>query len=175
MKVQPFTPFPRALNDSVDSISASARRTRLPTRVLAAALVIGLPLLQAGSASAGDQVLEIPQVVATPAARHSNRSVPDLYDTAPAGADATAGTSHSAPPPATLAANSESYPPDPNVGSISDYQNQPGENGRRPSIALGGGRPRSEPPASMTTSLIVGGILVGIMAWEIASAHHHHR
>jgi hypothetical protein len=59
---------------------------------------------------------------------------------------------------------------------MSDYQNQPGENGQPPSIAMGGGGSgRSEPQGSMTANLIIGGILVGMMAIEIASAHHHHR
>ncbi|MGD0288864.1 MAG: hypothetical protein ABSC63_04285 [Candidatus Binataceae bacterium] len=107
-----------------------------------------------------------------------------MYDTAPAydanGAtgspsDAAAGTSNPAPPPTALAANSEPYPPDPNLGSIDDYQNQPGENGQRPSIALGGGGSRPEPATSMTANLILGGILVGMIALEVASAHHRHR
>jgi hypothetical protein len=151
--------------------------------MLAAILAIGLPLLQTAPAAAGE-VLEIPQVVATlPAATHSHKPhshrhrapVPD--DTAlSSNANWRAETpTEPLPPPAEVAANSESYPPDPNVGSISDYQNQPGENGQRPSVAFGGGGGRSEPQGSMTTNLIIGGIIVGMIAMEIASAHHHHR
>jgi hypothetical protein len=175
MKFQAFNPFPHASHDSVYGISARARRARMPARVLAAMLAIGLPLLQVAPAVAGEQVLEIPQVIATPARARSHRSAPDLYDAAPASyADATAGTSDPAPSPATVAANSESNPPDPNVGSISDYDNQPGENAQRPSIAFGGGARRSEPPASMTTELILTGLIVGMVALEIASSHHRH-
>jgi hypothetical protein len=158
---------------------------RVTAWLLAAVLALGLPLTQTVPAIAGEQVLEIPQLIAPPTAPPSHRRVPDLYDTTPTppsdvDAYASGGTSTDAiapnpQPPAKIAANSESYPPDPNVGSIDDYQNQPGENGRRPSIALGGGRSRSEPPASMTANLILGGILVGIVALEIASAHHRHR
>ena len=37
----------------------------------------------------------------------------------------------------------------------------------------GGGGYRTR--GSMAADLIIGGILVGMMALEIASAHHHHR
>jgi hypothetical protein len=178
MKVQSSNPFPRTSPDSVysvrvDGISARARRARMPARVLASVLAIGL--LQAAPALAGDQVLEIPQLIATPATVRSHRRIPDLYDTVPASnADAAAGTSAPAPPPAKVAANRESYPPDPNLGSIDEYQNQPGENGQRPSFAFGGGGRRSEPPGSITSAdLIIGGIILGMVALEVASAHHH--
>ena len=175
MKVQAFNPFPHTSHDSVYSLSRRAHRPHIAERALAVVLAIGLSLLPVAPAVAGEQVLEIPQVIATPATPRSPRSAPDLYDTTPAyGADATAAASDPAPPPTTVAANTESYP-DPNVGSISDYQNQPGENGQRPSIALGSGARRSEPPASMTTNLILGGILIGMVALEIAAAHHRHR
>jgi hypothetical protein len=178
MKRQPLNPFAQTLHDSVDHISTPLRGPK-PTRLLIAILALGLPLMQTVPALAGEQVLEIPQSVAIPAAP---RHVPDLYDTIPptssdADAYAAAGTPADAPapPPASVAANSPSYAPDPNLGSIDDYQNQPGENGRPPSFALGGGGTRPEPPASMTTNLILGGILVGMVALEIASRHQRHR
>ena len=88
-----------------------------------------------------------------------------------ADAYANAGNAEPAPPPAAVAENS--YPPDPNVGSINDYQNQPGENGQPPSFAMGGGGRRAEPQGSMTTNLILGGLFVGMVAYEIAASHHH--
>lgn len=188
MKSRTLNPFPHTPHDSVNRVSRRPRRFYRPARVLAAMLAFGLPLLQIVPAIAGEQVLEVPQVIAkpdSPPSRPSSyRNVPDLYDTAPAydanGAtgspgDAAAGTSDPAPPPTALAANSEPYPPEPNLGSIDDYQNQPGENGQRPSIALGGGGSRPEPATSMTANLILGGILVGMIALEVASAHHRHR
>jgi hypothetical protein len=87
-----------------------------------------------------------------------------------ANAYSTAGSADPAPPPAVA---ENSGPPDPDVGSINDYNNQPGENGQRPSFALGGGGPRYEPQRSMTSSLILGGLLVGMVAYSIASHHHH--
>jgi hypothetical protein len=187
MKRQTLNPFPHTPHDSVNRGSRRTRCFHLPARVLAAMLTIGLPLMQIAPAIAGEQVLELPQVIANPAnppsSPNSYRSVPDLYDTAPGyDANGTVGTSREAtsapdpaPPPTAVAANSEAYPPDPNVGSIDDYQNQPGENGQRPSIALGRGGSRPEPATSMTANLILGGILVGMIALEVASAHHRHR
>jgi hypothetical protein len=190
MRVQDFNPFPHASPASVDGISACARRSLVLTSMLAAMLAIGLPLLQIAPATAGE-VLEIPQVIATPSPvvahrhrAHSRRHHAVGPDDAALSSDAdwTAVTPTEAtapaeplPPPAKVAANSRSYPPDPNVGSINDYQNQPGENGQPPSIVMRGGGGRSEPQGSLTTNLIIGGILVGMMALEIASAHHHHR
>jgi hypothetical protein len=193
MKVQDFNPFPHASPDSVDGISRRARRSRMSACALAAVLAVGLPLLQIAPAATGE-VLEVPQVVAipSPAAAHPHKAhshrrrhrMVDPYEaarssnadwTAVTPMEATAGTSDPAPRPAAVAANSESYPPDPNVGSISDYQNQPGEDGRPPSFAMRGGGGRYEPQGSMTANLIIGGILVGMVALEIASAHHHHR
>jgi len=196
MKAQAFNPFPRASHDSGNEMPSRARRSLMRASVLAAVLAIGLPLLQIAPAVAGE-VLEIPQAVATPIATPSHRrramhshrrasashhaipSAPasnDAASVAPAGdadAYAMAGAADPAPPPARIAENS--YPPDPNLGSISDYQNQPGQNGQRPSFALGGGGPRAEPQRSMTSNLILGGLLVGMVAYEIASSHHHHR
>lgn len=193
MKSQLSNRFRSALHDSVnaaDNVLTRPRRNRIRVRILATIVALALPMTQTASAVADEQVLEIPQAVATPAA-HNSHHHPDLYDTSPATApapdanvnaapgDATAYTNAGAREPAAqptaIASNTESYPPDPNVGSINDYQNQPGENGQPPSFSFGGRAPRSEPPASMTTNLIVGGILVGMMALEIASAHHHHR
>ena len=203
MKSRLFNPFREVLHDSVSATAkvstrgrarSTRRRARIAVRMLAATIALALPLMQT-AALANEQVLEIPQVVTTPTAhrayhRHVLRHhVPDLDETTPAAApdlnaDATAadasayanaGAPQPAPQPTAVAANTDSYPPDPNVGSIDDYQNQPGENGQPPSFSFGRGAPRSEPPASMATSLIVGGILVGMMALEIASAHHHHR
>jgi len=88
--------------------------------------------------------------------------------------DATAGTAGPADPPDRVASNEKSYAPDPNVGSISDYQNQQGENAQPAGITFSGGARRNEPQSSMTTNLIVGGLIVGLVALEIAS-HHHHR
>ena len=196
MKVETFNPFGHPLHVCVDRLPRFWRRppTRLRSggigRMLAAIAALGLPLMQTVPAFAGEQVLEIPQVVATaPATAQPHPRVPDLYDTtvpiSNADAYASAGRETSpvpaamapdpAPPPAKVADNSESYPPDPNVGSINDYQNQPGENGSRPSYAFAGGARRSEPQGSMSTNLIIGGILVGMIAIEIASAHHHRR
>lgn len=145
-------------------------------------MAIGLAVLPIGTAFAGEQVLEIPQVTSVPAKVPSSRkpngatyaggdayanATPDSY------ADPTAAATGPTDPPDTVAANDKSYPPDPNVGSINDYQNQQGENAQ-PRIALGGGARGNEPQTSMTTNLIVGGLIVGLMALEIAS-HHHHR
>ena len=195
MKSQLSNPFRSALHDNVNAagnVLTRPRRNRICVRILAAIVALALPPTQTATAVADEQVLEIPQAVATPTAHRSHHHhMPDLHDTTPATApapdanvnampgDPTAYANAGAPEPATqptaIASNTESYPPDPNVGSINDYQNQPGENGQPPSFSFGGRAPHSEPPASMTTSLIVGGILVGMMALEIASAHHHHR
>jgi len=195
MKPQDFNRFAHLPPDSVYRVGADRRCPRAHSRillgVLAAILAIGLPLMQVAPAAAGD-VLEIPQAVATPSpvavhphSHHRRATVPDdtpssnadwTAVTPPDAPDATAGN-YPAPPPDKVAANAESYPPDPNVGSINDYQNQPGENGQPPSFAIGagggGGGGRSEPQGSMTANLIIGGILVGLMAVEIASSHHH--
>jgi hypothetical protein len=155
---------------------------RRATRVLAAVLAIGLAVLPSGSAFAGEQVLEIPQVGSVPAKVPSARkphgttyAAGDAYASATPDSyvDPAATASGPTDPPDTVAANDNSYPPDPNVGSINDYQNQQGENAQ-PGIGLGGGARRNEPQTSMTTNLIVGGLIVGLMALEIAS-HHHHR
>jgi hypothetical protein len=197
MRLQDFNRFAHLPADSVYRVGADGRspRARSPmlVRALAAIVAIGLPLMQVAPAASGD-VLEIPQAVATPSpaavhprrahSHHRRATVSDdrpssnadwTAVTPPDAPDATAGN-YPAPPPDKVAANSESYPPDPNVGSINDYQNQPGENGQPPSFAIGsggGGGGRSEPQGSMTANLIIGGILVGLMAVEIASSHHH--
>jgi hypothetical protein len=200
MTVRDFNPFPLTSPDSVggvsvERISARPRHSRISAPVLAAILAMGMTLLQVFPAGAGE-VLEIPQAVTTPPVAavhphrsrthkvHANHRAQDSYDgssatpasdadwTAVTPSDATAAPD-SPPPPTKVAANTESYPPDPNVGSISDYQNQPGENGQPPTFAMGsGGGGRSEPQGSMTSNLIIGGILVGMMALEIASSHH---
>jgi hypothetical protein len=158
------------------------RRSRVSGRVLAAFLTVMIGFLPIGPAFAGESVLEIPTANGAPAAAPpysssagpSSYAGPDAYGTAPG---ATSGGTASAEPPSTVAANTEPYPPDPNLGSIDDYQNQPGENGRQQQpagIYFGGGSRPNEPQRSMTTNLIVGGLLVGLVALEMAS-HHHHR
>lgn len=197
MKLPTLNPFPHALHDTVDHLPTLPRRRRVTARVLAAVLAFGLPLIQTIPAIAGEQVLEIPSV-ANPTAARPHNPVPDLYDTtpppssdadayatsaSPSDADSYANSGSPAattppspqPPAKVAAANSEAYAPDPNVGSIGDYQNQPGENGQQPSFALGRGGSRPEPASSMTANLILGGILVGMVALEVASAHHRHR
>ena len=67
MKRQPLNPFAQTLHDSVDYISTPLRGPK-PTRLLIAILALGLPLMQTVPALAGEQVLEIPQSVAIPAA-----------------------------------------------------------------------------------------------------------
>ncbi len=181
MKFQPLNPFRSVLHDSVSTtgkILTCRRRTPIRVRAIAAIVALALPLMQTATAVAAEQVLELPQAIATPTALRAHHHVPDLYDTTPAitpapdaNADANAGAPDPAPRPTAVAANTASYPPDPNVGSISDYQNQPGENGQSPSFSFGAGGRRSEPHTSMTTHLVVGGILLGMMALEIA-AHH---
>jgi hypothetical protein len=150
---------------------------------MAAVLVIGLAMLPISQAFAGEQVLEIPQVPSARPAEASSSpkphgatySGPDTYGnaTADSSGDPAAAATDPTDPPDAIAANDKSYPPDPNLGSISDYQNQQGEDAQ-PRIPLGGGARRSEPQSSMTTNLIVGGLIVGLVALEIAS-HHHHR
>lgn len=162
--------FPQPLHHSVNG---RPRRGPLwQARLLLVAIALGLPMLQVAPALAGDQVLEIPRAGAN-ATAHPN----ELYDSPappPSNNDADAYANASAPQPSpapgALAANS--YPPDPNVGSIDDYQNQPGESRQGPSVAFGGGGSHQE-PSSMAGSLILGGILVGMVALEIAAAHHH--
>ena len=139
-----------------------------------------IPVLPMTSAFAGAQVLEIPQATSVPVTPSSSTSTygsaPDSYGTAPDSyPDPTSGSTNPANPPPTVASNSESYPPGPNLGSISDYQNQQGENARPAGIAFGGGTRRHEPQSSMTTNLIVGGLIVGLVALEMASHHRHHR
>ena len=196
MKPQTVNPFGIALHDcgNCNCAKVDRRRQIRRGRILAAMIALALPLTQTASAIGGEQVLEIPQAAARPSVNQPRPHVPDLYDTTPtsspapdAAADdptayatepASAGAHGSAPAPepTAVAANTESYPPDPNVGSINDYQNQPGENGQAPSFSFGGGSPRPEPAGSMATNLIMGGILVGMVALEIASSHHsHHR
>lgn len=162
--------FAQPLHHSVDG--PVRRRPLWRVRLLLVAIALGLPMLQVAPALAGDQVLEIPQVSVAPA--HPN----ELYDSSAsaspdndAGAYANASAPQPSPAPGALAANS--YPPDPNVGSIDDYQNQPGENRSGPSVAFGGGN--SAEPSSLAGNLILGGILIGMAALEIAAAHHHHR
>jgi hypothetical protein len=194
MNVQPFNPFSDAAHDNVYGLnvrgsSANPRGPRMSAFMLAIMTVIGLSLLQIAPAAAGE-ILEIPQVVNTPPVPvHSHKAhsrhhrAQDSYNTiatSTGDADWTNVTPRdaTAPPdsgPTKVAANTESYPPDPNVGSINDYQNQPGEDGQPPTIPMGSGGVRVEPQGSMTTNLILGGILVGMMALEIASSHHHHR
>jgi hypothetical protein len=158
------------------------RGSRVPGRIIAAFLTVMIGFLPIGPAFAGESVLEIPPANGAPAAAPpysssagpSSYAGPDAYGTAPG---ATSGGTASAEPPSTVAANTESYPPDPNLGSIDDYQNQPGENGRQQQpagIYFGGGSRPNEPQRSMTTNLIVGGLFVGLVALEMAS-HHHHR
>jgi hypothetical protein len=73
----------------------------------------------------------------------------------------------------TVASNS-GYAPDPNLGSIDDYQNQQGGNAQSaPGVTFGGGAQPNEPPQSMTTKLIVGGLIVGLVALGTATSHHH--
>lgn len=161
------------------------RGSRVSGRVLAAFLTVMIGFLPIGPAFAGESVLEIPTANGAPAAASpysssatpSSYAGPDAYGTAPdADPNATSGATASAEPPSTVAANTESYAPDPNLGSINDYQNQPGENGRQQQSAgiyFGGGSRPNEPQRSMTTNLIVGGLFVGLLALEMAS--HHHR
>jgi hypothetical protein len=148
---------------------------------MAAVLAIGLAAFPTGQAFAGEQVLEIPQATGIPAEASSSRKPDTTYSGPDAYANPTpdsyvspaARATDPTDPPATLAANDKSYPPDPNVGSINDYQNQQGENAQ-PKLAFGSGARRNEPQSSMTTNLIVGGLIAGLVALEIAS-HHHHR
>ena len=201
MNLHPLNPFPAAVHETGGHIPARRRQCPNParihrfcalTRLLAVILALGLPLMQTAPAVAGE-VLEIPSVT-TPAASPPRPHVPDLYDTtSPPSSDADtyansatpssdvdaygsaenpAAVTSSRPRHTRVATNSTSYAPDPNVGSISDYQNQSGANGAS-SYSFGGGANRAEPPHSMAANLILGGILVGMVALEIASAHRH--
>jgi len=182
MKDQMLSPIPFVQLENVQGDRSRKCGARGATRVMAAVLAIGLAVSPIGTAFAGEQVLEIPQVASVPTKVPSARkphgttyaggdayanATPDSY------ADPAAAATGPTDPPDTVAANAKSYPPDPNVGSINDYQNQQGENAQ-PRIGLGGGARRNEPQTSMTTNLIVGGLIVGLVALEIAS-HHHHR
>jgi hypothetical protein len=95
---------------------------------------------------------------------------------APSSPDANADPNAPADPasaPPTVASNS-GYAPDPNLGSIDDYQNQQGGNAQSaPGVTFGGGGQPNEPPQSMTTKLIVGGLIVGLVALGMATSHHH--
>lgn len=158
------------------------RGSRRPGRVVAAILAIGL-MLPIGPALAGEQVLEIPRVTSVPT-KTSTSSKPSGAEysgraeygnaTADSGVESTVEATIRPHPPDRAASNEKYYPPDPNVGSISDYENQQGENAQPAGIAFGRRSRRNEPRASMTTNLIVGGLMVGLEALEIAS-HHHHR
>jgi hypothetical protein len=176
-------PFRFAKHESVHGVRSRNRGTRGAARVMAAILAVGLAVLPIGPALAGEQVLEIPQVTSVPGmAPSSSKDSGATYSgrdahsnaTPDSEMDATAGAGGPTDPPDTVASNEKSYAPDPNGGSISDYQNQQGENAQPAGIAFGGGARRNEPQGSMTTNLIVGGIIVGLVALEIAS-HHHHR
>ncbi len=162
------------------------RGSRLSGRALGAFLTVMIGFLPIGPAFAGESVLEIPTANGAPAAAPpyssssgpSSYAGPDAYGTAPdVDPNASSGGTASAEPPSTVAANTGSYAPDPNLGSIDDYQNQPGENGQQQQpagIYFGGGSRPNEPQRSMTTNLIVGGLFVGLVALEMAS-HHHNR
>lgn len=177
-------PFRFAKHESVHGVRSRDRGSRgVARQMIAAMLAVGLAALPIGPAFAGEQVLEIPQATSVPAeapssSKHSGATYSgrDGYSNATpdSAMDATAGAEDPTDPPDTVASNEKSYAPDPNVGSISDYQNQQGENAQPAGIALGGGTRRNEPQGSMTTNLIVGGLIVGLVALEIAS-HHHHR
>ena len=183
MKDQLFSPIRFVQHENVQGARSRRCGARWSTRVMAAALALGLAVLPIGTAFAGEQVLEIPQVASAPAEVPSPlkphgtttyaggdayaNATPDSY------AEPAAAATGPTDPPDTVAANDKYYPPDPNVGSISDYQNQQGENAR-PGFGSGSGTRRNEPPSSMTTNLIVGGIIVGLVALEMAS-HHHRR
>jgi hypothetical protein len=182
MKNQNLSPFRFAQHENVQDGRSRWCGSRGAARAMAAILAIGLALSPIGTAFAGEQVLEIPPVTSVPAAAPASRkphstgysgvdayanATPDSY------VDPAAGARGPTNPADTVAANEKSYPPDPNVGSISDYENQQAENAQ-PRIALGGGARRNEPQTSMTTNLIVGGLIVGLVALEIAS-HHHRR
>jgi hypothetical protein len=191
-------PFRFVKHESVHGNGSHNRGSRRAARAIAAILSVGLAVMPIGPAFAGEQVLEIPQVTSVPAAsathtrhrfskhsstRHSSAKLAgitysgrDAYtNSAP---DSSPGTKADAGGPTDswdrIASNEKSYAPEPNVGSISDYQNQQGENAQPTGIAFGGGARRNEPQSSMTTNLIVGGLIVGLVALEIAS-HHHHR
>jgi hypothetical protein len=147
----------------------------------------GSPAALPPSSASASSYGAVPNSSAPPDASSSyaSGSGPDSSDPDSSGPDAYAAASASSPgansnpngvAPATVAANAEPYTPDPNLGSIDDYQNQPGQNGQQQPAGIyfgGNGRP-NEPPRSMTSNLIVGGLLVGLVAMELA-AHHHHR
>jgi hypothetical protein len=170
-------------HESVHGNGSHNRSSRWAARAIAAILSVGLAVMPIGPAFAGEQVLEIPQVASVPATRPSSRkhthvtySGREAYSNGMPDSkmDATAGEGGPTDSWDRVASNEKSYAPEPNVGSISDYQNQQGENAQPPGIAFGGGARRNEPQSSMTTNLIVGGLIVGLVALEIAS-HHHHR
>ena len=198
MTHETLNPFRFAKYESVHGIGSRNRGSRRAGRVLAAILSVGLAILPVSSAFADDQVLEIPQVTSVPSAspsytthsypRHSSTKHSSIKHTGTSysGRDAYSSATPDSHPEATagaggpadswdrVASNEKSYAPDPNVGSISDYQNQPDESGQPARISFGGGARRNEPQSSMATNLIVGGLIVGLMALEIAS-HHNHR
>ncbi|HUY27057.1 MAG TPA: hypothetical protein VMV27_06515 [Candidatus Binataceae bacterium] len=94
-------------------------------------------------------------------------------DSVSAFTSATPPSSSRASAPKMLPANSSSMASDPNLGSIQDYvaqQNAPPV----PGYAAGTGGPHAERPASITGDLYVGGLVVGLLALEIASQHRHH-
>jgi len=170
--------------ESILQQCSRSHRSHWAARVLGAIVSMGLTVLPVGAAFAGEQVLEIPQVTSAPAEASVSRkphyattyAERDEYGNETPGSyvDPAAGAKDPTDPPDTVVANDKASAPDPNVGSISDYENEQGENAQ-PRIALGGGRaPRNEPQSSMTTNLIVGGLIVGLVALEIAS-HHRRR
>jgi hypothetical protein len=185
--LNPFR-FPR--HESVNSTRLRHLFRRLGSRAagraIAAILALTIAALPVASAFAGESVLEIPPVGGGPAVAPLSSSGPAAYGSPSDGSgadaigtprlsspDSTSGSSRAADPPSTVSSNTGSYPPVPNVGSIEDYQNQAGENRQPAGISFGGGARPNEPQRSMTTELILGGLLVGMVALELAS--HHHR
>jgi hypothetical protein len=191
-------PFRFVKHESVHGNGSPNRSSRRAARAIAAILAVGLAVMPIGPAFADHQVLEIPQVASAPAAsathtrhrfskhsstKHSSAkfagitySGREAYSNATPDSKMYARAGEGGPTDSwdRIASNEKSYAPEPNVGSISDYQNQQGENAQPAGIAFGGGARRNEPQSSMTTNLIVGGLIVGLVALEIAS-HHHHR
>ena len=157
-----FSPFARLAADNGRRRTPTARHSNRVRRGVAAILALTMLTLPVASAVAADRVLQLTPATA-PAAIDGVSAYPG--DT-PASANPTSA-------PKMLPANSSSMASDPNLGSIQDYvaqQNDPPV----PGYAAGAGRRHAERPASLTGDLYVGGLVVGLLALEIASQHRHH-